>query len=173
MIANRISRIAFATGAALCASACAQTGTQYPSLDIRDAERAAGTLPVDAAASQVAAPSPLPVAAQERTQVLIARAKQAHAAFLQQLPRTRSAATSASGAGPESNAWARAQVSLADLRSHRSDAAIALGDLDLMFVDATLSFTQREAVAAARDEAAAMVAEQDRNLGQLYSMVAL
>ena len=51
-------------------------------------------------------------------------------------------------------------------------AAIALGSLDLLYVDATLSFEERDEVGAARAEVLAMIDEEDRILADLRGQLA-
>lgn len=172
MNAKRLSPAAPVLFAALLASGCSTTREDYPSLSTRDAERVSGEMAV-ATVDSAQAPAPLPADTLKRTAALLERARAADGDFQAQLPSTRNTAQAASGLGPESNQWSRAQVALADLRTHRSDAAIALGDLDLIYVDATLEFTQRATVAAARDEVAAIVASHDRTLDQLFRLLSL
>ncbi|WP_374405947.1 hypothetical protein [Pelagerythrobacter sp.] len=142
-------------------------GGDYPSLAIRDAERVEGSF--EAAAPSEAPPAPAPPSADllERLAQLETAASDAHRAFMEAAPGARRAVTAARGAGVESDRYAEAQVALADLDSHRSRAAVALGDLDLLFADATLAFATREPIAAARAEITGMVAEEDAVLAEL------
>ena len=150
--------------ALLALGACASGSDRYPSLAVRPAERVEGTF---------AAPSPLPEptapgqAATTRIDSLLATANAAHRRFLDRVDSARTIALGGQGAGPEDNRWAAAQIALADLDSIRSDTAIALGDLDLMFVDTTLSNIRREQVEQARASVVNLIAEQDRILSAL------
>lgn len=151
---------------------CASSSADYPSLAIRDAERASGSL--DAPSVDTPAPVPAPLAASVVEQIarLEAEARSAHGAFLDASPAARQSAQRAGGAAITSNAWADAQVSLGNLDSIRSRTAIALGDLDLLFVDATLGFEQREAIGVARAKVVELVREEDRILSELRGMIA-
>lgn len=155
---------------ALALAACASNNTDYPSLAIRDAERVEGTFE---AASPAALPQPDPVAEGTLGQLAQLReaARNAHNAFTSAVPEARRLVAAARGAGTSSDRWAAAQVALADLDSSRSQATIALGDLDLLFVDATLDYTQRDEIAATRDEVAGLIARQDRILAELRNLI--
>ena len=150
---------------ALGLSACASTSDRYPSLGLRDAERVQGTLEPDAAAP--AAPSPAPPSADllARLAQLQSDATRAHRAFVSAVPAAERLAKAAGAVGSDS--WAGAQVALADLDSTRSTAAIALGDLDILFIDATIAADQREAIARTRDEVLRMIGEEDAVLARL------
>lgn len=154
---------------ALALSACAATSGQYPSLAIRDAERVQGTF------EQEAAP-PLPAPPAAPSADLVARlaglrqdAQAAHRAFLASAPGAERLARGAGGTGSDS--WASAQVALADLDASRSIAAVALGDLDVMFIDATVADEQRAAIAATRTEVVGLVGEEDAVLARLRGRV--
>jgi len=152
-----------AMGALLCA--CASSSDRYPSLAIRDVERASGTFyPVAPQPIEPAAISPDTVS---RIEQLVAQARSAHSDFASAAPSARASVNAAAGLGPESNVWAVAQVALADLDSHRSLAAIALADLDLLFANATLEFSERARIDAAREEVIALLAEEDAVLADL------
>lgn len=148
-------------------AACAGGSANYPSLEIRDAERVEGTFepaPATEAPAPPAAPSANLV---QRLSQLRTEAASAHQAFTQAVPDARRTIEAARGAGVETSSWAAAQVALADLDSHRSRTAVALGDLDLIFADATLAFELREPIAAARSEVANMIAQEDAILTEL------
>lgn len=159
----RIAPLALAAPLAACAAGSAD----YPSLAIRDAERVEGTFE-PAPAPEAPAPPVQPSAdLLERLAQLRAEAASAHQAFLEAAPGTRSAVEAARGIGVESKLWAAAQVALADLDSARSQTAVALGNLDLMFADATLAFELREPIADARGDVAELVAQEDAILAEL------
>ena len=141
-------------------TACASTGGDYPSLAIRDAERAEGTFePAEPAEEAPATPAPPSADLLERLAQLETEATAAHRAFLE--------AATARGAGVETDSYADAQVALADLDSHRSRAAVALGDIDLLFADATLAFELRDPIVDARNAIIALIAEEDAVLAEL------
>ncbi|MBL4717120.1 MAG: hypothetical protein JKZ02_01450, partial [Erythrobacter sp.] len=64
-----------------------------------------------------------------------------------------------------------AQVALADLDSARSIAAIALGDLDILYTAATVQAEDATPIAAARMTVIALVAEEDDVLARLRAQV--
>ena len=157
--------------AAMSLAACAASDDRYPSLDIRPAERVTGTFePVDADPT----PAPAPTASADligRLAALRSQATEAHADFRSAAPRARGLAAAASGSATGSDAWADAQVALADLDSARSNAAIALGDLDILYVDATVDAQARSEILAAREEVIALIRDEDAILAELRSQV--
>ena len=72
-----------------------------------------------------------------------------------------------------SEAWSVAQVALASLEAARSDAMIALADLDSLYVAAKIEAVPTEgsgdvdAIGAARDDVIALVGEEDEALASL------
>jgi len=144
-------------GCSLCA--CVAASDEYPSLAIRDVERAAGTMqPAEPAAYVPPAP---PAAVLSRLDQLAAEAASAHQAFLADAPQARRAVSAARGTSPGDDSWARAQVAVAGLESTRSRAMIALADLDRIYVDAAVEGTELTRIAATRDRVAAQVDEQN------------
>lgn len=156
----------------LCAAltvvaACASDSSRYPSLDIRPAERVQGTVnPV----APIEVPSPPAVSGQALANIA-ERAGTAHANFLAAVPGTRRLADNAAGTEVGSNAWAAAQVALADLDSARSNAAISLGELDILYMDARLSNQALQEIDSARHAVLAMLGEEDRILADLRAKV--
>jgi hypothetical protein len=153
--------------AATALSGCVGDSSRYPSLDIRPAERIQRTAnPVE--------PLPLPEQPAVSGQALAnitERARAAHAEFLSAAPRAAQLANSASGFEAGNNEWAAAQVALADLDSARSSAAISLGELDILYVDARLSNQALASIDSAREEVLAMLREEDRILADLRATV--
>ncbi|MBN9507378.1 MAG: hypothetical protein J0I69_15305 [Altererythrobacter sp.] len=146
-------------------AACATPADQYPSLALRDAERATGTL--QAAPAEPYVPPPTPPATLGRLAQLAAQGESANQAFLKALPETRSAVAAARGVAPGGEAWARAQVALAGLGAARGEAMIALADLDRIYVDAAVNGEALEPIAAARDSLAGQVEQQDAVITEL------
>ncbi|MBD3728446.1 MAG: hypothetical protein IE933_01950 [Sphingomonadales bacterium] len=159
-----------ALAASLLLAGCASTSDQYPSLRIRDSERVQGTLE-PASAAPVADPTPAPADLPGKLAAMLAGARSAHAEFTAALPGAQRSVAAARGASTESNAWAAAQVALADLDSARSKTAIALADLDLLYADATLEYTERTAIDAARDEVIGLVDDEDQALDRLRRLI--
>ena len=144
---------------ALLLSACATGSDQYPSLARRDAERITGsasaveTTPV---APPTAVPPNLELAA--RLERLVDQARSAHARFESRLPR----ANRASGSG-----WAEGAIALAELDSARSEAMVALADLDELFAAEKTAGREAAAITAARDQVMAWISQEDRALSAL------
>jgi hypothetical protein len=144
-------------------AACQSAGEEYPSLAIRPAERATGTLvPVTPYV-----PPPVTPAVADRLGRLAAEVRAAHGAFQQAAPGASSAVNAARGIGLGSEAWSVAQVQLANLESARSRAMIALADLDRLYVDAATQGRALERVAATRDAAIAQVDEENATVNAL------
>lgn len=148
-------------------AACASPASEYPSLAVRDIERVSGTMDVASAP-----PSPAPPAATLASlDDLAATARAAHQRFLASAPEARSLADSAAGAPWGSNSWARAQVAIADLEAQRSQAMIALADLDRIFVEAATSAQSTDSITAVRQEIDTLVAQQDAVIRSLLTTV--
>ena len=160
---------------AIALSACSTTGGdgRYPSLAIRDVERAKGQFePVDSTKLEVppvdtGLTGPLDV----RLAALTNQAQQAHAGFMNSLPRARQLVAAAAGSTAGSDSWAAAQVALSALDSARSDAAIALGDLDILLIAATTEAEESAAIDAARNQVITLVAEEDGVLASLRARI--
>ena len=150
---------------ALTLAACASASSEYPSLAIRDAERASGTFEPVAAEPYV--PPPTPAAVLGRLDELAAVARSAHQAFLAEVPAARSAVSAASGDAVGTEDWARAEVALAGLESKRSRAMIALADLDRLYVDAAVGGEALDRIGAVRDSVAAQVDQQNATIDGL------
>lgn len=152
------------TVTALLLAGCASPG-RYPSLAIRDAERAAGTMqPAD---PEPSVPPATPAETLDRIAALVAEGQAAHQAFLASAEKARGPARAAAGAAEGSERWAVAQVTLADLHANRSQTMIALAELDLLYVDAELAGGELERIAGARDQIAALVAIEDQTIETL------
>lgn len=167
-------RTCFPLVAAILLSACASTANQgaYPSLAQRDAERSTGQFEVeqrrlDVPPVDVNSDQPLPA----RLAALVDQGAAAHAGFVAARPGAARLAQAASGSAIGSDAWASAQVALADLDSYRSEAAVALGELDVLFVAASVAAEDTATIASARDRVTAMIGDEDEALEQLRRLV--
>lgn len=180
-------RLALAATVSLALSACASAPDRaYPSLALRDAERATGQYPqpagdclVDSEAdapvrgafdpvSPEPAPPPAPSLSRdlvERVAQLEAQARAADTDFEAALPAARAAARSLGGVGSKS--WGRAQVAYANLRSIRARTAIPLADLDTLVATRSVAGEPVEPIVAARDNVARLVEQQDAALAEL------
>lgn len=160
----RFNRVCFIAALASSLGACATPSDEYPSLAIRDVERAAALPPAEPVAYVPPAP---PAATLDRLDQLAADAASANQAFLAEAPRTRSAVAAARGAEPGAESWSVAQVAVAGLQASRSKAMIVLADLDRIYVDAAVEGLALERIAATRDRVAAQVEEQDATIGTM------
>lgn len=150
-------------------AACASPGEEYPSLALREAERATGSF--EPAPPEPYVPPPPPAAVLDRLDALAAEAARAHRAFLAEAPAARRAVAAAGNADVGSDGWARASVAVADLESARSQAMIALADLDRLMVDAATEGEALDRIAAVRDAVIAQVDEQNATIeGLLRSL---
>lgn len=164
-----IASAALALVLALGLGACQSASGNYPSLAIRDIERAEGqfepveTPPLDVPEVPTGLTGPLP----ERLAALSQSARAAHERFLAARPGASRLTAAASGASIGSDAWASAEVALSDLDSIRSDTAIALADLDNLAIAAAVQSEKRTAIDAARAEVLALIVEEDSTLRDL------
>ncbi len=156
-------------GLAASLGACTSADGRYPSLATRDVERVEGQFePVPADPIDVPeVPTELPQGLAPRLDSLLADAREAHAEFTRAAPVASSRVQAARGASRDSNAFAAAEVALSDLDSTRSQTAIALGDLDTLYVAASIQYEDRSAIDAAREQVIALVREQDAVLARL------
>lgn len=152
------------TVTALLIAGCASPG-RYPSLALRDSERATGTL--QPAEPEPYAPPATPAETLDRIAKLTSEAEAAHRTFLSVAEKGRAAILAGRAAATGSEAWARAQVALADLEASRSQAMVALADLDLLFVDAELAGAELDRIAAARESVLALVDSENRTIDEL------
>lgn len=145
-------------------AACASAQSEYPSLAIRPAERATGTLQPVSAEPVLTPPPP---ATLDRVSQLSADARADHQAFVEQVASTRSVISAARGAAIGTESWARGEAALADVRAARSKTMVPLADLDRLYVDAATQGQAVERIDAARDEVAGLVTSEDRTLADL------
>lgn len=154
---------------ALMLSGCAADRNIYPSLARRDAERITGTAEVvPAEPAPPTPPSPPSPDLTSRLAALSAQANSAHQRFIARESDARRLSATAQGSAVASEPWSVAAVALADLESARSDAMIALADLDALYTAERITGGETGAIAAARDEVTALVGTEDRILAELY-----
>jgi len=163
----------FALSALPCLAACSTPVDKYPSLAIRDVERAQGRFdPIAASPLEFpTVPVPLSGPLSEQVAALGAQASKAHAAFKASAPRAERAAAAASGDAIGTSAWAAAQVALADLDSARSLTAVALADLDTLMVARAVEAEEVSAIETVRQEVIALVSVEDETLARLRARV--
>ncbi len=158
---------------AICtiATGCAGGSDRYPSLAVRDAERIQGTFePVDSS-DAVTKPRPAPPGQQSQLNALLSEAGAVHADFMESVPAAQDLILAIDETGPENKAWGDAQVALAALESRRSQAAIALGDMDLLYANASADFVERREIDAARQQVIALIEQEDAILAELRRQI--
>ncbi|MBV7264653.1 hypothetical protein [Erythrobacter ani] len=154
--------------AAATLAGCAGDSGRYPSLAVRDVERAMGQF--TPAAVENAEPI-RPVASAADLAQVTRRAQESHRRFQDARSGATRLVESARGLSIESNARQRALVALADLTTLRSDTTLAVGDLDLLKAEAATTFAPTEEIDAARAEVAALVDEQNSALDHLWDQL--
>lgn len=148
--------------AMLALSACGDS-SGYPSLSRREAEKNLAE----------PAPAPPPAAVPEspdlapRLARLVEQARAAHEKFVAARPRAEQAAAAAAGAVAADENWSVASVALAELESSRSEAMIALADLDQLYTARRVEGGNGASIAAARDQVMALIGSEDEVLAAL------
>ena len=153
--------------------ACTQADGRYPSLAIRDVERAEGQFEVGEPKRIDVPPVDVDLTGglDARLASLVAMTEAAHSDFSGIVPRTRQLVAAASGSSIGSDSWATAQVALAELDSARSRAAVPLGDIDMIYTAATVAAEDTAAIETARNRVLALITEQDSTLAELRSRI--
>ena len=165
----RVMRVAILLPLVLVAACASTAATTYPSLAIRPGERVTGT------ANPVAPPAPPPATAQtgSRLSQLRAQARAADGRFAERKASATALSAAARGAAVGSEAWSIAQIALASLEAARSEAMIALADLDSLYVTAKIEAVPTQgsgdvdAIGGVRDEVIGLVGEEDATLAAL------
>lgn len=170
---NRASLSLNAAALALALTGCA-TASDYPSLARRPAERITGSAEV-AAPSPAPSPPPAPPSPQMagRLAQLVEQARAAHAKFAARQGEAERLIGAASGSAVGSESWSVATIALADLESRRSEAMVALGELDAIYVGEAVQATETgepgnaDAASAAHAQVNGWLAEEDAVLDRL------
>lgn len=102
-----------------------------------------------------------------RLTALVAQAREAHQRFAGEQERAARTVAAGSAAAPGSESWAVASVALAGLESARSDAMIALADLDQFYAAARIEGRETAAITAARDQVSGWIGEEDTVLASM------
>lgn len=165
-MASRVTPRAFAFPLAVAAlvAGCASP-SRYPSLGVRDAERATGTL--QPAEAEPYVPPATPSETLDRIGRLNAEARAAHQEFFAVADRARAPIAAGRGAAQGSDRWSLALVALADVEASRSRTMIALAELDRLYVDTELAGGDLARISAARDEVNAMVEAENASIDEL------
>jgi len=168
---HRSTALFLLAAASLALTACASAKAGYPSLARRPIERISGSAPVATPTDSPAPAAPSPDAL-GRLDAALAQAAGADARFHQREARARTLVSAARGAPIAGEAWAVASVAVADLESARSDAMIALADIDALFAKARVEGSDSTAISSGRDRVTALVASEDQVLAELRSALA-
>lgn len=152
--------------AALVLGACTTSEGTYPSLAKRPDERISATWPPAPPAPE-AAPAPLDPAAANRLDGLLAQVRSADARFHAKEGRARSLVDAAGLAPMGSEAWSIATVAISELEAARSQAMVAMSELDSLNVSARTEGRDVTQIDTARHQALAIIAQQDRMLDSL------
>lgn len=164
--------------AAACALAvlplagCAADYDSYPSLARRPAERISGTAEP---APPTTAPPPVVVPSADltlRLTQLSDQAQAAHREFTGRQARAEDLVGAARGASVGSETWSVASVALADLESSRSQAMVALADLDGIYAAERINGGNGANIAATRDRVIGWIGEEDEVLARLRGRIA-
>ncbi|PNU04694.1 hypothetical protein [Novosphingobium guangzhouense] len=154
-------------------AACAASGS-YPSLAVRDVERARGSAAPAAGEAQGTAPALPPASADLQTRLagLVKVAEEADRRFQSNRPAAQRAAAAAGSTSSDS--WSTASVALARLESSRSSGMTALAELDVLYADARNRAPLDEspevkAIADARTQVAGLLDAQDKVIASLAS----
>lgn len=150
----------------LSLAACASDTAGYPSLARRDVERVAATpAPSPSAPASPALADPSLASMLPQT---IATAQEAQRRFAAARGNAERLVAAGAGSSPGSEAWAVASIALAGLESARSEAMIALADLDALYADARVNgLGGQSEILAARAAVSAIIGEQDDVLAAL------
>lgn len=169
MASHRLSTAAMAL--VLVLAGCAADKVNYPSLARRPIEKVSETAAATAPPPAQTAVAPVNPELSGRVASLVAKAREAHVAFVGKQAHDVQLVTAGSGAAQGSEAWATASIALADLESARSLAMVPLADLDQMFAAASIEGSDITAIAAGRDQVGGWVAEEDAVLAGLRGRV--
>ncbi|MDB5723467.1 MAG: hypothetical protein JWQ16_221 [Novosphingobium sp.] len=174
--------------AAVLLAGCAADYSTYPSLARRPAERAgnpaeqiSGTSPAErvSGTSEVVAAAPALLPPPPPSPDLIARlgqlsdqAQAAHSEFSSRRAEAQRLVSANAGASVGGEGWAQASVALAGLETTRSQAMIALADLDAIYVAESVAGSDVTAIAATRDRVIGWIGEEDQVLAELRGRIA-
>lgn len=159
--------------AALLVTGCAADHSNYPSLARRPAERVSGVAQVAPPTTAPQPPAPPPSAdLVVRLGQLSDQAQAAHREFTGRQGRAEQLIAAAKGASVGSEDWSVASVALADLESSRSQAMIALADLDELYAAERVAGDDAATIAATRDRVIGWIGEEDQVLAQLRGRIA-
>lgn len=152
--------------------ACA-AAKDYPSLARRPAERQSGSATPVTPETPPPPPAPASPVLTTRLAQLVEQARGAHQRFGAKRASAERLVGSGGGGAPGSEGWSVATVALSDLESSRSDAMLALAELDELYTSESIAASETgnhasvDAIVAARDQVTALVGEEDTVLASL------
>lgn len=168
----RFAPLAACSIPALLLAGCAADYGNYPSLARRPAERVKGTAE-PAAPTSVPPPAVMPSSdLATRLAQLTSQAEAAHREFTGRRARAEELVGAARGTAVGSENWSVASVALADLETSRSQAMIALADLDELYAAERTAGRDAAAIARTRDRVIDWIGEEDIALAQLRGRMA-
>ncbi|OJW72171.1 MAG: hypothetical protein BGO57_00925 [Sphingomonadales bacterium 63-6] len=156
--------------AAAALAGCAKDDGTYPSLSIRDAERASGVF--EPVKPEPFVPAPQAAETLGRIEGLKAAALASHNRFLAAADKARTQVAAARGAGIGAEQWSVAQVALGNLAGIRSETMTSLADLDLLYVNARTEGLELGEIESVRSDVEKLVDEEDRLMDSLNSQLA-
>lgn len=174
-----LRRLTAGAAVALLLSGCAADYSAYPSLARRPAERVGtaaervtGTADV-VAAEPAPPPAPPPPSADltARLAQLSDQAQAAHGEFSSRRAEAQRLVSAASGASVGGESWAQASIALASLETTRSQAMVALADLDALYAAEGVAGNDVTAISVTRDRVIAWIDEEDQVLAQLRGRI--
>jgi hypothetical protein len=168
----------------LLLSACAGSSQDYPSLAIRDAERAFNNYPVCTETADGDCPDQAVGQEQDgegeaytpprpgseviaRAQALAGEVGDLHTRFRSALPGAQRAVSAARGQPVSSKAWGAAEVAVANLAGFRMRAGVPFADLDQLVAQTQLAGIVTADLEPVRDAARALIEEEDAALDSL------
>jgi hypothetical protein len=145
----------------------------YPSLDRRPVERLSGSAKPVTPETPPPPPAPASPVLTTRLAQLVEQARGAHQRFGSKRGNAERLVASGGSGAPGSEGWSVATVALSDLESARSDAMLALAELDQLYTSESVAAAETgnrasvDAIVAARDQVTALVGEEDTVLAAL------
>ncbi|MBV1691163.1 hypothetical protein KRR38_26650 [Novosphingobium sp. G106] len=153
-------------------SACA-AANDYPSLARRPVERQSGSARPVTPETPPPPPAPASPVLTTRLAQLVDQARDAHQRFGAKRANAERLVASGGSGAPGSEGWSVATVALSDLESARSDAMVALAELDQLYTSESIAASETgnhasvDAIVAARDQVTALVGDEDTVLASL------
>jgi hypothetical protein len=145
----------------------------YPSLDRRPVERLSGSAKPVTPETPPPPPAPASPVLTTRLAQLVEQARGAHQRFGSKRGNAERLVNSGGSGAPGSEGWSVATVALSDLESARSDAMLALAELDQLYTSKSVAAAETgnrasvDAIVVARDQVTALVGEEDTVLAAL------